>query len=248
MTATTDLVWLREPSRRTLLATVTGTRGPSFVLDRSIFQATSHAYRHPQPADRGEVWLGGDKRVLTRVFWDRGELRHVVRGTTPPRGTEVRCHLDADRRDDASAAHVAMHLLLSAFLRRRLGVLTDEPAVVGGRRFSLSARWNEWSPKALKDLLDAANASAQAAHEVAYEYVPRDGARDVDVQRFDDGSTIQGEDVLRLVRIGDASCLPCDGTFPPRTAALGRIVAGHVQVGRRGVRVQFQVGHRSRTA
>jgi Ser-tRNA(Ala) deacylase AlaX len=242
MKATTDLVWLREPSRRTLLATVTGTRGPAFVLDRSIFHATSHAYRHPQPADRGDVWIGGDKRILSRVSWERGELRHAVRGITPPAGTPVRCHLEAGRRDDASDAHAALHLVLSAFVRRRLGVLTAEPSVVGGRRFTVAARWTTWSRHELKGLLDAANAAAGAKHEIGYEYVPREAVRGIDVQPFADGGTVGVDPVLRIVRIGDASALPCDGTFPPRTAALGRIVAAHVQAGKSGVRTQFHVG------
>lgn len=241
MTATTDLVWMREPARRTLLATVAGTRGPAFVLDRSIFHATSHAYRHPQPADRGEVWVGGDKRVLTRVFWERGELRHVVRGTTPPAGSAVRCHLDAERRDDASAAHAALHLVVSAFARSRLGLLTAEPTVVGGRRFTVSAAWKEWSARALKALLDDVNGLAGKSHEVSYEYVPRPNVQGLDPQPFVDVAVPGDDPVLRVVRIGGASALPCDGTFPPRTHALGRIVASQVHVGRRDVRVQFHL-------
>ncbi|MCA1813296.1 MAG: hypothetical protein LC624_05020, partial [Halobacteriales archaeon] len=119
----TDLLWLQEPARKTCLAAVTGTRGPAFLLDRSLYAPTSHAYRHPQPPDRGEVWLGGDKRVLTRVFWERGELRHVVRGAVPERGARVNCRLDADRREALSTAHTAMHLVLSAFGRARMGEL-----------------------------------------------------------------------------------------------------------------------------
>lgn len=221
------------------------TRGPQFVLDKSIFAPTSHEYRHPQPADRGEVWIGGDKRVLTRVHWDRGELRHAVRGVTPGTGTQVRCILEADRRDDASAAHLAMHLVLSAFSRARLGVLTREAEVQGGRQFTVAARWTAWSPQALKELLDAANQVAAGKHEVAYEYVPRDGARGVDAQPYEDEVTIPGPDVLRLVKVGTASVLPCDGTFPDRTAGLGRIVARSVQVARSGARVQFRVERKS---
>lgn len=237
----TDLVYLREPRRRTLLAQVTATRGPYFLLDTTIFAPTSHAYRHPQPADRGEIWFGGDKRILTKVVWDRGEVRHSVRGTTPHVGATARCLLEAGRRDDASRAHLALHLVLSVFSRRRLGVLTREPEAQGGRGFVLTARWNAWSPAALKDVMDAANAAAAAKHEVAYEYMPRNAARGIDEQPFEDGVTLPGPDVLRVVRVGGASALPCDGTFPERTSGLGRIVARSVHPGREGVRIQFRV-------
>jgi Ser-tRNA(Ala) deacylase AlaX len=236
----TELLWLQEPGRRACLATVVATRGPAFMLDRSIFAPSSHAYRHPQPADRGEVWLGGDKRVLTRVSWERGELRHVVRGAVPARGAKVNCHLDAQRREDASAAHTAMHLVLSAFARARLGELTAEPAVQGGRQFTLTARWARWSPAALKQVLDAANEAAQGKLLVQSEWRTRDALQDVDAQPYRDALLYPGPDTLRIVRIGEASALPCDGTLLDTTAKLGRIVARDVRAGEE-VRVQFQV-------
>jgi Ser-tRNA(Ala) deacylase AlaX len=239
----TQLLWLEEPGRKTCLATVTGTRGPAFLLDRSIYCPASHAYRHPQPADRGEVWLGGDKRLLTRVFWDRGELRHVVRGAVPARGAKANCHLDVERRLDAAAAHTALHLLLSAFARGRLGLLTEEPRVQGGRQFTVTARWARWSPEALKALLDEANAAAARKLEVGSTYATRDALHDVDAQPFADGVLHPGpEATLRVVRIGDASALPCDGTLLDSTARLGRITArsvGHLEA---GTRIQFCVG------
>lgn len=238
----TELLWLQEPGRKTCLAHVTGTRGPAFLLDRSIYAPASHAYRHPQPPDRGEVWLGGDKRVLTRVFWERGELRHVVRGAVPARGSKVNCHLDAERREATSAAHTAMHLVLSAFARARLGGLTAEPAVQGGRQFILTARWARWSPEALKELLDRANAAAQDKLLVTAAYATRDGLHGVDVQPFRDALLFPGpESTLRVVRIGDASALPCDGTFLDTTARLGRIVARDARASEQGWRVRFQV-------
>lgn len=242
--ALTDLLWMQEPGRKTCLATVTATRGPAFILDRGIYAPTSHAYRHPQPPDRGEVWLGGDKRVLTRVAWDRGELRHVVRGAVPAKGAKVNCHLDADRRAAVSAAHTAMHLVLSGFARARLGELTAEPFVQGNQQFTIVARWARWSPEALKGLLDGANGAAQRKLLVTTEWATRDALHDVDAQPFVDALAFPGpRDTLRIVRVGDASALPCDGTFLDTTARLGRIVARDAQPGAQGWRVQFQVQH-----
>jgi Ser-tRNA(Ala) deacylase AlaX len=120
--------------------------------------------------------------------------------------------------------------------------------VLGGRQFAVAARWTAWSPLALKALLDAANGAIARPLEVSHEYVPRSSARDLDAPPYDDGFALpQDEDVVRVIRIGDASRLPCDGTFPERTHGLGRIVARRVEVGRRGVRVQFHVAKNPRT-
>ena len=121
----TELLWLQEPQRRTSLAKVVARRGPSFVLDRSPFCPGTSEYRHPQPADKGEVWVGGDKRWLRRVAWHRGELLHTLDGATPEPGQQVRCHLDVERREAAEDAHTAMHLVLSALARQHKAVLTE---------------------------------------------------------------------------------------------------------------------------
>jgi Ser-tRNA(Ala) deacylase AlaX len=240
----TELLWLQEPARRTCLARVTAVRGQGFLLDRSLFCPGSPSpYRHPQPADRGEVWLGGDKRWLARVAWHRGELLHFLDGAVPKRGDQVRCHLDAQRRGACEDAHTAMHLVLSALVRARAGaVLTDEGRVQGGRHFALAVRQDTFEPKAIAEALARANEAAARPLEVTLEHATRDALHGVDPQPFVDREAFPGDAAtLRIVRIGDASALPCDGTLRTTTQGLGRVVLAAARPDARGMALQFRV-------
>lgn len=238
----TELLWLQEPQRRTSLAKVEAVRGPSFTLDRSIFCPGTSEYRHPQPADRGEVWVGGDKRWLRRVGWHRGELRHELDGAVPKKGEQVRCHLDVERREGIEEAHTAMHLVLSALARARSAVFTDQARVQGGRHFGLVVRRDSFEPQAMADALEQANAAAARKLEVTLDHAPRDALHRVDAQPFSDKLEHPGpEATLRIVRIGDASALPCDGTLRSTTSGLGRIVLQAHRPDALGVVLQFKV-------
>lgn len=230
---------MRDPQRRQALAQITSRRGAGVILDRSIYYAPSKQLRHPHPEDRGDVWVGGDKRVLVRVSWRDGELVHIIRGSAPPPGTKLNCHLDAGRRDDAAQTHAAMHVVASLICRRRLAAFTGDLSVLGGRQFHLALRWPGFTPQALKQLLDAANESLEKVHEVSSEFVPSESLRDVDTQPFTE--PLHMPPVVRLIRIGDVSVLPCDAPVPTRTHGVGRITASTVQSNREQVRVRFRV-------
>lgn len=237
----TELLWMQEPQRRTCLAKVVAVRGEAFVLDRTLFCPGASEYRHPQPADRGEVWLGGDKRWLRRVAWHRGEVLHFLDGAVPKKGDAVRCHLEVGRREAVEDAHTAMHLVLSALARARAGVLTDEGRVQGGRQFTLHLRRDTFQPQAVADALAQANAAAARKLQVTMEYATREALHGVDRQLFHDKVEVPGPDTaLRIVRIGDASALPCDGTLRSTTHGLGRIVLHSARPDERGVGLQFR--------
>lgn len=238
----TESLWLQEPARRTCLAKVEAVRGPAFVLDRTLFCPGTSEYRHPQPADRGEVWVGGDKRWLRRVAWHRGELRHELDGAVPRKGEQLRCHLDVERREAIEDAHTAMHLVLSALARERGIVLTDSAHVQGGRHFALVVRADTFEPKGIAEALARANEAGARKLEVTIEHGPRDGLHGVDAQPFRDKIEFPGpEATLRIVRIGDASALPCDGTLRTTTHGLGRIVLQATRPDALGVVLQFAV-------
>jgi Ser-tRNA(Ala) deacylase AlaX len=238
----TELLWLQEPQRRTALAKVVARRGPAFVLDRSLFCPGASEYRHMQPADKGEVWVGGDKRWLRRVAWHRGELLHTLDGAVPGVAEQVRCHLDVERREAIEDGHTAMHLVLSALSRQRKVVLTGPCVVQGGRHFSLAVRADTFAPQLAADALAQANAAAARKLMVELDHAPRDALHGVDAQPFADALTHPGPDTtLRIVRIGDASALPCDGTLRSTTAGLGRIVLQAARPGDEGMLLQFKV-------
>ncbi|HEV8359238.1 MAG TPA: hypothetical protein VGR28_02160 [Candidatus Thermoplasmatota archaeon] len=239
----TELLWLQEPGRRTCLARVAGVRGQGFLLDRSIFNPGASAYRHPQPADKGEVWVGGDKRWLRAVRWTQGgALLHVLDGAVPKKGEQVRCHLEVARREAAEDAHTAMHLVLSALARQRKMLLTGPCVVQGGRRFTLAVRPDTFAPPLIAEALATANAAAQQKLEVRIDHAPRDAVHGLDAQPFSDGVTHPGpEGTLRVLRIGEASALPCDGTLRSTTAGLERIVLAATRPSSEGIVLQFRV-------
>ncbi|MGQ0534711.1 MAG: hypothetical protein ACT4PT_01415 [Methanobacteriota archaeon] len=235
-------LWLSQPSPRTARATVTGVRGPSFTLDRSIFSPGLSEYGHPQPADRGEVWLGGDKRILRRVAWSRGELLLTLDGAVPAAGSEARCLLDAERRTATEETHTAMHLVLSALARGSGPVLSGSAHVQGGGHFAFDATRASFRPEHVAEGLRAANRAAARGLPVGVEYVARDMARDLDGERRESGIVVPGPaDTVRVVRIGDASAMACDGTFRPSTAGLPRIVLAAARPKGTVVTLQFRL-------
>lgn len=214
----TVALYLDHPSPRTALAKVTATAPGAFVLDKSIFHPGTVAQGHPQPADRGYVWLGGDKRWLKAVDWRRDQLLHRLEGATPRVGAEVRCHLDVERREETEAAHTALHLVLS-----RLARPGDVPEgrVLGGRRFRIDVARHRFSAQGVADALAIVQSQIDTNLQITVEHVLASRAQ------TDAGSLVAAGDQdrpVRIVRIGTVSAWPCEGTFRPRTLGLGRVV------------------------
>lgn len=234
----TERLWLTQPSRRTALAKVVAVAGPRFALDRSLFAPTSRAHRHPQPQDRGVVWIeGGEKRLLVEVQFRYGVLWHRLRGTVPPVGSTLNCQLDQDRRDQASRAHTALHLLIAAsrFAGEPAPPMVADPEVKGGGSFRLEFE-RPVAPSVLAAWLAQANTWVREDKRVAREHVLRSLApRTLDAQVFNPADPYPGPaDVLDAVRIEMVATYPCDGTHVERTGKVGKIEITHAKaMGRR---------------
>jgi Ser-tRNA(Ala) deacylase AlaX len=238
----TERLWITEPRRSTALAKVTAVRGHSFALDRSLFAPTSVFHRHPQPADKGTIWLAGSKRMLERTYVKDRQLWHQLRGTVPTLGEQAQCQLDADRRLLASRGHTAMHLLLAALGRANAPPQVRNPEVKGGGSFRIDLA----APVAPKDLAACLAQARQWAHEdrpVRREHLARGHeAKILDAQRFDPPDPYPGPpDVLDVVAIGDVCSYPCDGTHVERTGKVGTLVISHAQQGRGGFSIVGKV-------
>lgn len=229
-----ERLWLTEPRRATCLATVTGVRGDAVTVDRALFAPRSRALRHPQPADKGTVWLQGEKRRLAGVEERGGRVWYTVRGVVPPAGSELQCELDAEARDDASRAHTALHLLLAAARKLDAPPMTADPEVRGGGHARLTFAW-PLPPPALKELLQFANSWVEADRPVQRAFATRAEAdRHATRQDFQPPDPVPGGDVVPLVRVEGVCVHPCDGTHADRTGRLGRIVIAHAAAGREG--------------
>lgn len=231
-----ELLWLTEPRRTTCLATVTDVRGHEFRLDRCLFAPASKTHRHPQPADSGTLWIQGEKRRLERVHWRDGGLWHRLRGTVPPKGATLQCHLDTDRREAAARAHTGMHLVMAALWKDNGPALTADPQVKGGGSFRLELD-AAVAPARLAGLLTQANAWAVQGRSIVAEPVPRgQETHRLDVQRFQPPDPYPGPpDVVHAVRIDGVCCYPCDGTLVDSTRRLGRIVFANASARRNGM-------------
>lgn len=240
--ARTERLWITEPRRSTALAKVVAVRGHAFALDRSLFAPSSVLHRHPQPADKGTVWLTGEKRLLVRVFQKDGILWHELRGTTPAVGETAQCHLDAARRLDASRAHTAMHLFMAALHKANAPPMVRNPEVRGGGSFRLDLA-APVEPRTLAACLAQARQWAAGDRPVAREHLARGHeAKILDAQRFDPPDAYPGPStVLDVARIDGVCAYPCDGTLVERTGKVGGFAIAHAQATRGGFSVVGKV-------
>ncbi len=231
--ASMRLLWVTEPSRSTCLATVTAVDGVWFQVDRALFAPKSRACRHPQMADKGTVWIQGEKRRLDAVRdvgpGQQQDVWYRLRGTVPPVGAKLQCELDAAHRRAMSHAHTAMHL----FAFHADAALVCDPEVRGGGHARLT--FDRFiAPPDLAAWLARANQDVAADIPVEASYMSREEARHVATpQHFTPPDPLPGPDVLPMVRIGQ-SCVPCDGTHVDRTGRIGRIRIAHAAMGRDG--------------
>ncbi|MBW3582682.1 MAG: hypothetical protein KY455_06245 [Euryarchaeota archaeon] len=231
-----ERLWLTEPERKTALADVTGVRGDRFTLDRGLYAPESRAYRHPQPADRGVVWLpNGEKRKLVGVFEEVDVVWHRLRDAVPTKGDRVQCHLDVPRRTLVSRAHTALHLFLLA-MGRELPPMVRDPEVQGGGTVRITCASSPVPRERIAAALKRCDAWCREDRVVRREPVPHDLAEHRFVeQRFQDPAPYPGpETTLEGVFVDGVGGFPCDGTHVGRTSAVGRIVVRHAHVGRGG--------------
>ncbi|MGB0652065.1 MAG: hypothetical protein ACPGQL_02595 [Thermoplasmatota archaeon] len=235
-----ERLWLTQPRRATCLTEVQEVQGDRFRVDRALFAPRSRACRHPQPADKGTVWVEGEKRRLAGVMDDPadGQVWYRLRGTVPDVGARLQCEIDAKTRNLASRAHTALHLWLLAS-PTDLPPLVADPEVRGGGHFRLTYAWTV-APAVLADQVKRCQAAIARDVPLEHRYVTRDEAKHLAYrQPFQPPDPLPGPDPLPLVGIGDV-WLPCDGTHVDRTGRIGGIVVSHARGGREG----FVVGGR----
>jgi len=235
--AGTERLWLTEPRRRTAIAHVTAVRGDWFLLDRSLYCPRSHAYRHPQVADRGVLWRqNGEKRNVAGVTDQDGLLWHRTEGATPALGERVQCHLDAGRRAGTERAHTALHLLLHT-LPPGVGRLVADPEVRGGGHIRLALDGPLAAPETLARWRQAVLGLVGDDRPVARIHVAdAEVANGLRPQPFIDQPYPGPPETKEAVRIEGVGALPCDGTHADRTSVVRDLLLAERHA-RRGVAV-----------
>lgn len=242
MAPPTQRLYWEDPRRKTALAQVSGHAAGGFLLDRSVFHAPHPDYHHRQPSDRGHVLVEGNKVKVNKVGVTRGLLVHRTPAEKlPPVGGKAQLHLDADRRDEQARAHTVMHLLVQALAEQR-AILLAMPEVVGGGSVNAHAQFRDAPQVALPRLLARVQQLVDQRMDVTPQWAPRDDAAALVTHHpvaLD--AVMPGEPTLRLVRIGEACCLPCDAPLVGNTRDIGPVVMGAPRIAREGVRFQMRV-------
>ncbi len=229
-------LWETEPRRRTCLARVTSVKGDAFTMEPSLYRPRTRAYRHGQRPDVGTVWVGGEKRRLVTVFEEGGKVWHRLRGAVPAVGADMNCHLDAQRRDEDSRAHTALHLMLAALDRLGAPAHAADPEVKGGGRFRMDLAEAYVQPKLLAAAVAQVNAWIAANVPVHRFHITREEAvHRLNAQRFLDQEAYPGPPTsLSCVEIEGVCAYPCDGTHASRTSEVGRVGLREARPGAKG--------------
>lgn len=217
---TTEKLFLDDPRRRSVSATVAASAADGIVLDRTVFYARGGG----QPGDVGQLrWDGGATAIVDTVKGEGDTIRHVPApdATLPPPGATVEGEIDWDRRHRHMRMHTAMHLLCSVI---------KGAAVTGGSVGADRSRLDFDLPNPPpKEAVEAAlNALIAADHPVHIEWVD-EAVLDTnpDLVRTMSVQPPRGTGRLRLMRIGSDESLvdlqPCGGTHVASTGEIGPV-------------------------
>lgn len=217
---TTEKLFLDDPRRRSVSATVAASAADGIVLDRTVFYARGGG----QPGDVGQLrWDGGATAIVDTVKGEGDTIRHVPApdAKLPPPGATVEGEIDWDRRHRHMRMHTAMHLLCSVI---------KGAAVTGGSVGADRSRLDFDLPNPPpKEAVEAAvNALIAADHPVHIEWVD-EAVLDTnpDLVRTMSVQPPRGTGRLRLMRIGSDETLvdlqPCGGTHVASTGEIGPV-------------------------
>ncbi len=214
----TERLFLDEPGRATVFATVVASGPEGVTLDRTVFYARSGG----QPGDLGVLrWDGGPMPVADTIKGEGDAILHVpAEGSAlPSAGILVEAALDWGRRQRLMRMHTALHLLCAVL--PGAGVTGGQIGVERSRLdFDLPA------PPGKDEIAAALNALIAADHPVGAEWVDEAVLdRDPGLVRTLSVKPPRGAGRLRLIRIGGGSppidLQPCGGTHVARTSEIG---------------------------
>ena len=202
----------------------------AIVLDRTAFYPTGGG----QPSDTGTL---SGCRVVECIDGDETVL-HVVQGTTPPVGSEVKGRVDWSRRLDHMQQHTGQHILSQAFVTlfnaqtKSFRVLEDACEI----DVDLSNPSNE----VIERSVELANNVIWEDRQITIRNVTSDEAMSLPLRK---DPARQGE--LRLIEIEGFDLTPCGGTHAFRTGEVGMIAVRSWQRAKGLTRIEFVAGTRA---
>jgi alanyl-tRNA synthetase len=200
------------------------------MLNRTAFYPTGGG----QPSDTGTL----DGSRVVECIDDNDNVLHVVQGTTPPIGTEVKGRIDWSRRLDHMQQHTGQHILSQAFV-----TLFKAP--------TKSFRVLEESCEIDVDLSNPTNDVIERAVELANNVIWED--RQITIRNVTSTEAAElplrkdpaREGDLRLIEIDGFDLTPCGGTHAYRTGEVGMIAVRSWERAKGLTRIEFVAGTRA---
>lgn len=165
----TEQIYSTDAYAREMAAKVVGIDRDDgrLLLDRTVFYPGGGG----QPCDIGELWIGDDRLVVSRVAQDSSGVWHWVEGGLPGSGTELVGTVDWDRRYLLMRTHTAMHALCGVIWERFQSPVTGGNMNPGEGR--LDFELPQWDPED-KDPVEAElNRQLAMNRDVEVSFLPR---------------------------------------------------------------------------
>jgi len=164
----TELLYLDDSYMRSFEAKVLEVVENGIILDRTIF--------HPRGgglvSDTGVIIHSGGKSMVKEALMDDRGVIHVLEGTLPSVGEQVRGELDWDKRYKIMRMHTALHVLASIVVNRTNALVTGNHVTPDMARvdFSLAT----FDRKIFEDCVLQANEEMKKGREVRITYMERE--------------------------------------------------------------------------
>ena len=165
----TERIFATDAYARSMTATVVENdrEDGRVLLDRTVFYPGGGG----QPHDVGELVIGDDHLIVTRVTQDSTGVWHWVEGGLPKSGNDLVGEVDWDRRYALMRTHTAMHALCGVIWERFQSPVTGGNMKPGEGRldFDLPA----WDPEDRDPVETELNRQLALAREVEVSFLPR---------------------------------------------------------------------------
>ncbi len=211
----TQLLYLHDSYLREFDAVASAVEGTAVILDRTAFYAGGGG----QPADRGTLsWTGSSVRVgeMQRAGSD---VVHVVDGTPPPVGAQVRGELDWDRRYAIMRHHSALHVLVGV-IYKVFGAMVTGGAIYPDRArmdFSLE----DLNKERVATIEQEANRVIAECHRIMVRYIPREEFERSDLTRLANVALPSDITEVRVIDIEGFDAQADGGTHVANTLEIG---------------------------
>lgn len=165
----TERIFATDAYARTMNATVVENDRDDgrVLLDRTVFYPGGGG----QPHDVGELVIGDDHLVVTRVAQDGAGVWHWIEGGLPNSGTDLVGEVDWERRYALMRTHTAMHALCGVIWERFQSPVTGGNMKPGEGRLDFDLP--DWDPDDRDPVEAELNRQLALAREVEVSFLPR---------------------------------------------------------------------------